>query len=269
MDDVKQDKTQDESTAVMSHNTETDSSGSAAVVRDTRSPIVTYIIVAVAIILLGLGLVYLLEKEGRLQTNLFANVIAAQQAKSPVAKVNGVSVARSDYENSMKQLRQMATMQGMDTSSPETEAELKAQALDTLVNSEILRQAAASSGITTTPEAVEERLSQIREGVGGPEMLAQRMAELGITEENLRRDIENEILIQDLFESALDFASITVSEEEIKALYDQVGGTGAGLPPLAEIRSDVEAQVKSNKEQGQIAEYLEQLRAEAEIEVLI
>ena len=118
-------------------------------------------------------------------------------------------------------------------------------------------------------EQIEARFTEIQDGLGGAEALAARMAEFGVTEESLRRDIENEFLIQGLFDANIDSANLTASEEEIFFLYNQAGGEAAGLPPMADIRDQIEAQVIFDKEQELISAFIEELRADATIEVLI
>jgi hypothetical protein len=95
------------------------------------------------------------------------------------------------------------------------------------------------------------------------------MAEFGVTEESLRKDIENEFLIQGLFEAKIDSKSITVSEDEIEALYAGAGGAEAGLPPLAEVRDQIVAQIRFDKEQVLINEYLEKIKGDSEVEISI
>jgi len=100
--------------------------------------------------------------------------------------------------------------------------------------------------------------------------LQARLEEFGISKESLLRDIENEIIIQALFavELPLDDVS-TVTEEEVEGLYTQIGGEAAGLPPLADVKNEVREQILLNRQQGQIGAYLEKLRADAKIEILL
>ncbi len=215
------------------------------------------------------GLLFVLEKEGRISTGLFAGVIAKMEASVPAAKVNGTVIPKVEFESSLKQLNQMSTSQGVDIAETTVAADLRKQAIDTLVNAELLRQAALAAGKTVTPEDIEKRLTEIRDGLGGEEALVARMTEFGVTQESLRRDIENEFLIQSLFDEKIDTDTIEVTDAEITEMYKQAGGTEAGLPPLAEVREQVISQIQFNKEQVLITEYIDTLRAEAEIEVLI
>jgi hypothetical protein len=222
-----------------------------------------------AILIIAGGLLFVLEKEGRINTGLFSGLITKLEASKPAANVNGAVIPLSDFKSSLLQLNQMSAAQGMDVTDAALSDQLKTQAIDTLVNAELLRQAAVEAGMTVSEEEVEARFSEIRDGLGGAELLAAKMAEFGVTEASLRRDIENEFLIQDLFDSKFNREEIEVTDEEVYALYEQAGGEAAGLPPLADIREQIEAQIVIDKEQAQIGVFIEELRSAAEIEILI
>lgn len=228
-----------------------------------------YVGMVIAIVVIGVGLLFVLEKEGRISTGLFAGVIEKMEASQPAATVNGEIISKKDFKSSFDQLVNMSATQGVDTTDPAVNAELRTQAIETLVNGELLRQSAVAEGMTVEPEDVEARYAEIRDGLGGAEPLAARMAEFGVTEESLRKDIENEFLIQGLFEAKIDSKSITVSEDEIEALYAGAGGAEAGLPPLAEVRDQIVAQIRFDKEQVLINEYLEKIKGDSEVEISI
>jgi SurA N-terminal domain len=241
------------------------------VVKMKGSPInaKAYIISAVVILVIGAGLLFLLEKEGRISTGLFSGLIEKMEAGSPAAKVNGEVISQKDFDSSLNQLLQMASQQGEDPTDQAVIDSYKTQAIDTLVNAELLRQAAIKEGVVASPEAIEARYAEIEGGLGGAEQLAQKMLEFGVTAESLRRDIENEILITDLFKVAVDTASIEVTEEEVNDFYNKAKEMSPELPALEEVRSQVETQVRFEKEQEMINAYLQSLKSEAEIEVLI
>src|SRR3989338_7858413 len=184
----------------------------------------------VGILVIAAGLLFVLEKEGRTSTGVFSGIISSMEEGKPVARVNDVEILMSDFTSSYDQLLEMSSSQGIDVSDPALLEQLRTQAVDTLVNAEVLRQAAIAAGMTAT---------------------------------------ENEFLIQGLFDANIDSANLTATEEELTALYDQAGGVEAGLPPMAEIKDQIEAQIIFDKEQKLISAFIESLRAEATIEVLI
>jgi len=215
------------------------------------------------------GLLFVLEKEGRTSTGVFSGIITKMEAGKPAATVNDAEISMSDFKSSFNQLLQMSGDQGAAVADPAVVTQLRTQAIETLINAELLRQAAIEAGMTASAEDIQARFTEIQEGLGGAEMLAARMAEFGVTEASLRRDIENEFLIQSLFDATIPSGDLSATEEELSALYTQAGGAEAGLPPMSEIKDQIEAQIIFDKEQKLIGEFIEELRANADIEVLI
>lgn len=234
-----------------------------------KSTLVIYAATALVVVLIALGLLFILEQQGRVSTGVFSGVIAQLEKNQPVALVNGVKISKADYDNNIKQIGMSLSQQGADITNPDVQAGMQTQAIDTLVNTELLRQLSIAEGFVVDPEDVQSRYDQIQASVGGPETLAQRMQEAGVTEEALRRDITNEQLIEQLISEKIDLSTIEITDEEVEAFYEQVGGEAAGLPPLDTIREDVIARLRFDKEQALVNEYIQQVRSEASIEILL
>ena len=246
--------------------------GEVAAVATAKKPFnyKVYAGAVLAILTISLGLLFVLEKEGRISTGLFSSVIEKMESRKPVAKVNGITITKGEYDSSFSQLMQMAGAQGANVSDATLVEALKSQTIDTLVNGEILRQAAVAAGKTVTAEQIDGRYTEIETGLGGAEALNAKMKEFGVDAKSLRRDIENEFLIQAYFvDNKIGADYIEVTEEEITALYEQAKAASADIPPLEEVKEQVAAQIKSDKEQTQINDLLQKLRIEAEVEVLL
>lgn len=236
-------------------------------VQTKKSNLKIYVTAVLLAALIILGVLYVLEKEGRSSTQLFASLIANQEANKVVAIVNGEPIKNSELATSMQQFSQAALAQGVDISSAEAQADIRKQSLDVLVNTKLLKLDAISRGYSVTDEAAAERLKSIETEIGGAEILNQRMAELGIKMEQLKKDIADELLIQQLLDAIFAEANITVTDEEIADLYKNSGGQEAGLPALEEVKDQVIAQIRNSKEQAEIDKYLTQLKATAEVEI--
>jgi peptidyl-prolyl cis-trans isomerase SurA len=234
-------------------------SAGASVSNNPQSSSRMYIFAAVIVAIIASGLYFMMSHEGRL---------TGDDVK-PVALVNDVEITNTDYQNSLTQLKQLATSQGQDVTDLTLVGELETQALDTLVNSELLRQAALEQGLSVTPEQIQTRYEEISAGIGGTEELELRMAEFGITTEILMRDIENELLIQNLFELEIVPQETEISDEEVTAFYEELGGEAAGLPAFEEVEPQIVEQLRQNQQNELVSDYIEELRTDAEIEVLL
>lgn len=232
------------------------------------SKITTYVISGVVILVIILGTIFLLEKQGRINTGLFTEIIADMKAKAPVAKVNGVVISNKDLDSLVRQFTEMAKLQGADYTSEESINSFKSEALETLINGEILRQDADNNGFSVTDEEIDERFNAIVDGVGGREELDKRMSQFGIDETNLKQDIKDELNIQNLLDAKIKKEEIEVTDEEISSLYKEAN-TGGNLPAMEEIRESIIKEIRESKYQLQIADYLQKLKDESKIEKLI
>ncbi len=222
------------------------------------------------VLLMGGALWYLLEEQGRVNTGVF-DTIKSYILPAPVAViVNDIKVPMTIYDKNYIAYAEAAKAQGLDPADVAVAANIKQQAIDILVNTALLESAAMAAGVTVTEEEVEARYQEIVAAQGGEEVLLGRMAELGITTDGLRHDIKQEIMIQTHLAKAVDVTTITVTEAEVKALYDQVAANpSVTLPPLSEVKAQVEQEIRTGKEQELISAYLEGLKTDATIEILI
>ncbi len=228
-----------------------------------------YTVATIALVLVALlALVYALEEKGKLNTGIFDGVQKQVSKYTAAATVNGEKISEYDLGISMTQLSSGAAAQGADITDPSVQTEIRTQALDMLVNTELLKQEAAARGISITDEEVNTRLETLKKDVGGEEVLNQRMAEFGINQKTLLRDIRNELTIQKLLDEVFKEKAVTVTEEEITSFYEQAGGAAAGLPGIDEVKTQIEAQLKATKEQGVVTSYIEELRGKATIETV-
>lgn len=239
----------------------------AAPAAQAKSKTGMYIAAIVIVVATLLIVLFMLEKEGRSSTGVFDSFFSSQESNATVAVVNGEEVTGKELNTSIQQFNQAALAQGVDTTNPDVVADIRSQALDVLVNTTLLKQAAQEQGVEVSEEATTERLETIESEIGGAEVLQSRIDELGLTRAELREDIQEEILIQTLLDGIFSEADMSVTEEEIQEVYDAAGGVEAGLPPLEEVREQIEAQVRGTKEQAVIDEYLNELKAEADIEI--
>lgn len=229
-----------------------------------------YTIAAVILVIIALlGIVFLMEQQGRLNTGIFDGAQKMLSRNKAVALVNESKISEYDLNISMAQIATGAAAQGADVESAEIKQEIQTQAIDMLVNTELLKQEAATRGIEITGDEVNARLETLKTDVGGEEVLKERMKEFNIDEKTLRRDIKNELTIQKLLEAVFVEKTVAVTEEEVLAFYETAGGPGAELPALEEVRAQIEAQLKTTKEQEVVTAYIEELRAKATIELLI
>ena len=112
---------------------------------------------------------------------------------------------------------------------------LKGQAVQFLVQRVEFAQQAAELGIEVTPEDVDERLGELKEQFfpGDDGTFEEQLAEQGLTEDQIKDDLEAQIISERLFEEVTK--DVTVAEEEIQAFYDE-NPEQFGVPPSRDVR---------------------------------
>ncbi len=184
-----------------------------------------------------------------------------------VATVNGEAITSEEFE-ALK--LQIALQQGLDveTIDTETEAQLDEQVMDELISQKLLMQEIERLGLTVSQQEVDDQMNTLKSQFESEEMFKQVLEMEGLSEEELWTQIETDLAIQNYLENELDIESITVTEEEIEAAYQQVAGENEEIPPLEEVYDEVEQYVLQQKQQGMVYQLIQGLRSEADIEII-
>jgi FKBP-type peptidyl-prolyl cis-trans isomerase (trigger factor) len=239
--------------------------GAAVKKQSNKYTIITIVVVVIALLVV----LYQLEKQDRIGTNVFGQMIAAIEANAPAATVNGQDIKVTDLESGIEQLSQAAVQQGFDPTDPEVQSEIRSQAVEMMINTALLEQAALENDVSVETEAIDVRITELAEAAGGKESLLERLAEFEIDEAQLRSDVEEELTIRALLDTVFTEADAVVTEQEIIEVYQNAAASNGGqpLPPLAEVSAQIEQQLLQNKEQEAIEAYVQSLRAAADITI--
>jgi parvulin-like peptidyl-prolyl isomerase len=138
--------------------------------------------------------------------------------KQLVADVNGVPIYASDLNLAVTRLRQKQTSFGRQEQQ-QSEEELRDEALQVLIENELLFQEAQRRGFKAAPEAVEEEMKVIEGQFPGPTTFEKTLAQMNVTREDLRRDLERAQAVKRMIETALR-PTVSVSPEEARVYYD-------------------------------------------------
>lgn len=182
-----------------------------------------------------------------------------------VAEVNGEQISRDEfvavYEAQLQQASAQAQAGG--GAAPDEDA-LKEQTAQGLVDAELLRQEADARGIDATDEAIESELTSLasQNQLASPQELIDALEEQGTSEEQVRTQVETQLLVEGLVADEAG-GEIEPTEQELRTLYRQVkqqqaqAGQEGGqeIPPFGQVRAQLEEQAVS-QEQGRLAQAL-------------
>lgn len=223
-----------------------------------------YGVIAV-IVLLALGAAYVLLSDNGMNFMSGGSDDTATTSNAsgsgPVATVNGEEITREQYNNVTAQIRASAGDQASDE-------QIKNQALDTLIDNTLLRQQISSEGVTAPEADVQAEIDALKQQSGGDEAFAQQLESANISEEELRSQISNQLAAEVYLRSQVDLENISVSEEEITSYYEQLSANNE-IGALEDVRTQIEQQLTAQKQQQKIQAFLDELRANAEVEIMI
>ena len=184
-----------------------------------------------------------------------------------IARVNGTELFGSDLSTQMAQLARAAGVADVSSLDAQSYTALRSQATDAMVNTELIVQNAREEGLAVADAEVDAEYDALIEGIGGEEAAQARLNELGLSTEQFKEDLSEGLLVQKFITAYVDADTTTVTDEEVQSLYDQVSASQENIPPLADVRDQIVAQIQAQKEQQEINALLEALRASADIEV--
>jgi hypothetical protein len=203
----------------------------------------------------------------------FAVYYVKKSANSPVvvnsaviATVNGEKITKTEYDAVFEQLLPQIEQAGLSDNADYLKG-IKTQILDGLVNDKLLLQNAKKSQVIATEEEVKKELASITERAGGEEKLNTQISKEGLTKEKLIDNVKNQIVMQKYLLANINLASLSVSEDEIKAFYDNASKGQEGVPDLKEVSSQINDQIMKNKQQKLVSDFLGTLRASADINI--
>lgn len=192
----------------------------------------------------------------------------AQQQDGPAATVNGDTILISDILNRSNQL--LAGSVAPDA-TPTQEQQVQAQqtALQQLVNETLLLQAANAENYTIAQENIDTEFDAIVARFQSREEFDQILQTSNLTEDQVRSDIVRQLTIQGYVDDKINFDGIEVTEEEVQARYDEVAGGDETAPSFEELSEQLESQIRLEKADELVLELLNNLSADADIQVLI
>jgi peptidyl-prolyl cis-trans isomerase C len=142
--------------------------------------------------------------------------------KDPVAVVNGVKISKKEYEREINLQLQAASQQGRQI--PEAMLpKLKADILNNLIDRELLYQESQKKNISVNAEEVDLQIKKIKDRFASQEEFEKTIAEMGLTEADIKSEIVHNMAIRDLIDSQV-IDKITISESDTKAYYDNNPG---------------------------------------------
>lgn len=137
----------------------------------------------------------------------------------PVARVNGVDLYKSEFDELVAGNLQRAQAQGQQL-NPQQEAQLKQQILQGMITREILEQKSAELGIEVTQAEYEQQLQQVRSQFESELAFEMALEQEGFSKDSFEQELRRQMRIQKLIQQQV-YDEINVTTEQAQAFYEE------------------------------------------------
>ncbi len=135
------------------------------------------------------------------------------------ARGNGIPILLADYERQVASYETTLVAQGLDASTAEGQqrlAEARAWILDQMIEQVLMEQAAIQAGLSVSDDEVDASVQSL-EAELGPDVFAARLAQEGLTLENLRAELKRQLLISKIASQVVE--NVPQSAEHVRARH--------------------------------------------------
>ncbi len=186
-----------------------------------------------------------------------------------VAKVNGVAISMYNLVAEMNTITPQYLKPGQ-AKDPELEKKIQKEALDRLIYRELADQEAISQGLKVDPAMIAAELQKMKTPLKTEDAYRQKLANSGLTEEDLKKQIERNILVDMIIQKEI-FDKVHVDPELVKKTYAREKGSYKGpsgkIMSFEEARPLIEEKLMRPLVQKREDQWVDGLRKAAKIEI--
>ena len=234
------------------------------------------IIAALLIVVFGLvGNWYIKQstKKEPIQTASIVDSLRAEETSlnedGPVARVNGEDIPRVAYKNRLKEITEALTRQRFNTANAKIAAEIRQQAIAELVNFTLLYQVATDAGFRASKADIDAAYQTVLTDMGSEEVLLLVLKDRDLTTADLREELKRQVVVDAYIASTANPDSVVVTDAEVEQYHANISANNPETDVLENIEDELRALLRAQKQQQLVTDLIQDLRANAEIEVLI
>jgi peptidyl-prolyl cis-trans isomerase C len=135
------------------------------------------------------------------------------------AVVNGEEIPMSRLEQQVRNYQQQMMQQGQQPQGMQL-SQLRRQALESIINTEVLYQVARNEGFEATEEQIESEIDSMKQRFGGEQQFQGVLQQQGMSEASLRENISRYYTIQKFIEERFG-SEVSISDEEAQNFYNE------------------------------------------------
>lgn len=190
-----------------------------------------------------------------------------------VANVNGVNISMAALVREMNRISPYY-MSREGRISPETDRKIRDDAMNSLIFRELAVREAARQKLSVDRARINEIIKQIKAGLDSPEAYRKYLESRGVSEAELRQEIERSHLFEMITGKEV-YAAITVDEKMLKEKYEQEkslfaspGDSSRGRS-FGEVKRLLERMVKAEQGADRMRQWEKKLRDKAVVRIVL
>jgi hypothetical protein len=168
-----------------------------------------------------------------------------------IAVVNGVGISRGDFER----MKNNVLQRRIRSRGKLLKSEIEKEALENLINGELLYQESIKKGIKVDDAAVDDQFKKWKKRYPTDKAYKTALAKMNIGETELKTQIKRELVIRKYVKTQIADKT-TVTDEEIKAHCEKVKERIREYLKRAKVTKAVDQQVKDLKSKAKVQRLL-------------
>ncbi len=184
---------------------------------------------------------------------------------SVIASVNGTEITQLEFNDSFSKAMIIYESEGVDFKDKDVLLEYREKFLDEMISNLLLLQASEKNNMTATEYEILKEYNDLVTMLNGKEEFSAYMEANKLTEEEIKKNIADQIKIQKYLVDVTAIEEVVAEDEEILSTYEKVVSSVENAPPLEKVRSLIESELIRQKVVTIVAEHVETLRKEATI----
>ena len=187
---------------------------------------------------------------------------------TPVATVNGEAVTRGELNAQIAQIAQNPQIQ-VPREGTEEHAQFERLVLDQMINTRLFLKEAEARDLAPSEAEIEAEFARVLGQFESEAAFESQLAAAGLSRADVREDIKEQLTVV-AFRAHLKVENnVEATEEEARALYERAVEEQGIEQSFEDIEEVVYAQVENLEIEQLIAALVQELRSEAEVEILI
>ena len=186
-----------------------------------------------------------------------------------VATVNGDGISRERYNSALAAVANLAATNGISLEDTAVLTEIKNVALTSVIENEVLLQAARTANVTVDDATIEEQILATSIQIGGKDAFEAELEKAGVTEKAYRTSVFEQALLSSYIAQAVPTSTIAISDDAVKAFYKErtaLAEKGTEIPAFDEVKDQVRAYLENTEHETLVRAHIEALVAAATIE---